>query len=52
MHRTDGGLVVDVQSDLLDPFSTRVVIPLVALDARAAGAAAAQPGASTSTGSR
>ena len=25
-----GGLVVDVQSDLLDPFETRVVIPLVA----------------------
>ena len=33
LHRTDGGLVVDVQSDLLDPFSTRVVIPLVALAA-------------------
>ena len=29
-----GGLVVDVQSDLLDPFSTRVVIPLVALGRR------------------
>jgi toxin CcdB len=28
----DGGLVVDVQSDLLEPFSTRVVIPLVALE--------------------
>ena len=25
-----GGLVVDVQSDLLDPFETRVVIPLIA----------------------
>jgi toxin CcdB len=28
-----GGLVVDVQSDLLDPFSTRVVVPLVAREA-------------------
>lgn len=28
----DGGLAVDVQSDLLEPFSTRVVIPLVALE--------------------
>jgi toxin CcdB len=27
-----GGLVVDVQSDLLEPFGTRVVIPLVALE--------------------
>ncbi len=27
-----GGLVVDVQSDLLDPFETRVVIPLIAFD--------------------
>jgi toxin CcdB len=33
LHRTGGGLVVDAQSDLLDPFSTRVVIPLVALEA-------------------
>ena len=33
LHRIDGGLVVDVQSDLLEPFSTRVVIPLVALKA-------------------
>jgi toxin CcdB len=27
-----GGLVVDVQSDLLEPFTTRVVIPLVAIE--------------------
>ena len=27
-----GGLAVDVQSDLLEPFSTRVVVPLVALE--------------------
>jgi hypothetical protein len=27
------GLVVDVQSDLLDPFGTRVVVPLLALAA-------------------
>lgn len=28
--KTGGGLVVDVQSDLLDPFETRVVVPLIA----------------------
>jgi toxin CcdB len=28
----EGGMVVDVQSDLLESFSTRVVIPLVALE--------------------
>lgn len=29
--RGDGGLVVDVQSDLLGSFGTRVVVPLIAL---------------------
>jgi toxin CcdB len=29
--RGDGGLVVDVQSDLLDDFGTRVVVPLIDL---------------------
>ena len=30
--RGGGGLVVDVQSDLLDPFETRVVVPLLDLE--------------------
>ena len=30
--RGGGGLVVDVQSDLLDPFETRVAIPLIDLE--------------------
>jgi toxin CcdB len=29
LHRTDGGLVVDVQSDLIDILATRVVVPLM-----------------------
>jgi len=29
--RAGGDLVVDVQSDLLDPFGTRVVVPLIDL---------------------
>ena len=29
----DGGLVVDIQSDLLDPLNTRVVIPLLVVGA-------------------
>ena len=30
--RSSGSLVVDVQSDLLDPLNTRVVVPLLAMD--------------------
>ena len=30
--RSSGNLVVDVQSDLLDPLNTRVVVPLLAMD--------------------
>jgi len=29
LHRTDGGLVVDVQSDLINILATRVVVPLL-----------------------
>jgi toxin CcdB len=31
LHALRGGLVVDVQSDLLDDFGTRVVVPLIEL---------------------
>ncbi len=29
LYRLDGGLVVDVQADLLDRLSTRIVVPLI-----------------------
>ena len=32
VHRTGDGLVVDVQSDLIDVLSTRVVVPLIPPD--------------------
>lgn len=32
VHRLDGGLVIDCQSDLLDHLSTRVVVPLIPRD--------------------
>jgi toxin CcdB len=31
LHRLNGGLVVDVQSDLIDVLDTRVVVPLLSL---------------------
>lgn len=32
IHRTGAGLVVDVQSDLIEALSTRAVVPLIPLD--------------------
>ena len=43
LHRLDGGLVVDVQSDLIDVLDTRVVVPLLPVAAAPKRAARLNP---------